>query len=394
MGSKDVTSAFRAAARGIDFEWPTVNLLEACAEYGFEVADVAYLAANENPYGASPRAMAAAAERLLRAAVYPSPSLIHDELHNEYADVRRALAAYCGVPEEMIMPGPGSETVLRYVTQAFIDSGDEVVCAPESYSGHPWATQIMGGVVKFVPLVDYRFNVDGFLAAVSERTKMVWLCSPNNPTGTIITDEELRRLIEGIPPSTVIVCDQAYQELVDDPEWGDGTKYLLAGHRNVVVLRTLSKAFGLAGMRIGYAIADPRVCTVIDHIREPYYISGPACAAGLAALEDSEWREDVVGKLQASRRSVGEALTALGCHVIPSQCNFLLVDTGRDAGEMYELLLRRGIVVRPGSLWGYTTHIRVSMGTEEENHRFLAAMTEILVPEGSAVESGVLRTGP
>ena len=178
-----------------------------------------------------------------------------------------------------------------------------------------------------------------------------------------------------MPPTTVVVCDQAYQELVDDPEWGDGTKYLLAGHRNVVVLRTLSKAFGLAGMRFGYAVADPEVCRVIDHIREPYYVSGPACAAALAALEDIEWRDEVVAKLIAARRSVGAALTELGCDVVPSQCNFLLVDTHRDAGDMYERLLRRGIVVRPGSLWGYHTHIRVSMGTEAENRRFVDAMT-------------------
>ena len=374
MARQDITSSFRAAARGIDFEWPTVNLLEACIEYGLKLEDVVYLAANENPYGASPRAMAAAAERLMKAAIYPSPSLIHDELHNEYADVRRALAAYCDVPEDMVMPGPGSETVLRYVTQAFIDTGDEVVAAPESYSGHPWATQIMGGVVKYVPLVDYRFDIDGFLGVVTDRTKMIWLCSPNNPTGTIITDAELARLVENVPPTTVVVCDQAYQELVDDPEWGDGTKYLLAGHRNVVVLRTLSKAFGLAGMRIGYAIADPEVCRVIDHIREPYYVSGPACAAALAALEDREWRDDVVTKLQSARRSVGAALEELGCRVVPSQCNFLLVDTGRDANDMYERLLRRGIVVRPGSLWGYDTHLRISMGTADENRRLVDAM--------------------
>ncbi len=374
MESKDVTSSFRAAASGIDFEWPTVNLLEACRSHGLRIEDVVYLAANENPYGASPRAMAAAAERLVKAAIYPSPSLIHDELHNEYADVRRALAAYCDVPEQMIMPGPGSETVLRYVTQAFIDPGDEVICAPESYSGHPWATQIMGGVVTFVPCVDYRFDIDAFIAATSERTKMIWLCSPNNPTGTIITDAELARLIENVPPTTVIVCDQAYQELVDDPAWGDGTEYLIGGHRNVVVLRTLSKAFGLAGMRFGYAIADPEVCRVIDHIREPYYVSGPACAAALAALEDLAWRDDVVAKLVAARRSVGAALTELGCDVVPSQCNFLLVDTHRDADDMYECLLRRGIVVRPGSLWGYRTHIRISMGTEDENRRLVDAM--------------------
>ena len=375
MGTHDITSSFRAAACDIDFEWPTVNLLEACAEYGIALEDVAYLAANENPFGPSPRATAAAIESLSRAAVYPSPSLRYDELRNEYADVRRALARYCGVDEDMVMPGPGSETVLRYVTQVFLDPGDEVVVAPESYSGHPWASQIMGAVVRSVPLVDYRFDIDGFLAAVTERTKMVWLCSPNNPTGTIITDAELRRLLDNVPPSTVVVCDQAYQELVDDAAWGDGTQYLLGGHRNVVVLRTLSKSFGLAGLRMGYALADPAVSSLIDRIREPYYVSGPACAATLAALEDREWAADVVAKLIAARRFVSAALTDLGCRVVPSQCNFVLVDTGVDADDLYERLLRRGIVVRSGSIWGYKTHLRISMGTDAENRRLIAALT-------------------
>jgi histidinol-phosphate aminotransferase len=375
MGTPHISSSFRAAACDIDFEWPTVNLLEACAQNGVALGDVAYLAANENPYGPSPRATAAAIEALTRAAVYPSPSLRYDELRNEYADVRAALADYCAVDEDMVMPGPGSETVLRYVTQVFVDPGDEVVAAPESYSGHPWASQIMGAVVKYVPLVDYRFDIDGFLAAVTERTKMVWLCSPNNPTGTIITDDELRRLLDNVPPTTAVVCDQAYQELVDDPAWGDGTQYLRDGHRNVVVLRTMSKSFGLAGLRMGYAIADPAVCSLIDRIREPYYVSGPACAATLAALDDREWSADVVAKLIAARRSVSAALTDLGCRVVPSQCNFVLVDTGVDGDELYARLLRRGIVVRSGNLWGYTTHLRISMGTDEENRRLIAALT-------------------
>ncbi len=372
--SSPLATSFRAAACDIDFEWPTVNLLEACAEFGIDVDDIAYLAANENPYGPSPAAIEAATRSLSLAAVYPSPSLRYDELRNEYAEVRDALAAYCGVDADMVMPGPGSETVLRYVTQVFVDAGDEIVTAPESYSGHPWACQIMGAKVDYVPLVDYRFDIDGLLSAVNERTKMIWLCSPNNPTGTIITDDELRRLIENVPPSTVVVCDQAYQELVDDPSWGDGTGYLLDGHRNVVVLRTMSKAFGMAGLRMGYAIADPEVCSLIDRIREPYYVSGPACAATLAALEDLAWCHDVVAKLQAGRRFVTESLTDLGCTVVPSQCNFVLVDTGIDASDMYERLLRRGIVVRPGNIWGYDTHLRISMGTDDENRRLVAAM--------------------
>ena len=137
----------------------------------------------------------------------------------------------------------------------------------------------------------------------------------------------------------------------------------------------MSKSFGLAGLRMGYAVADPAVCALIDRIREPYYVSGPACAATLAALEDREWSADVVAKLIASRRFVSAALTDLGCHVIPSQCNFVLVDTGVDADDLCERLLRRGIVVRSGSIWGYKTHLRISMGTDEENRRLIAAMT-------------------
>lgn len=378
IGADMLARSFRAAVCDIDFEWPTVNLLDACRQYGLEIDDVAYLAANENPYGPSPKALAAATESLSLARVYPSPSLRYDELRNEYAEVRDALAAYCGVPADMVMPGPGSETVLRYVTQVFVDPGDEIVTAPESYSGHPWACQIMAADVRYVPLRDYRFDIDAFLATVSDRTKMVWLCSPNNPTGTIITDEELRRLVANVPASTVIVCDQAYQELVDDPSWGDATQLLLEGHRNVVVLRTMSKAFGLAGLRMGHAIADPEVCSLIDRIREPYYISGPSCAATLAAPDDLDWCREVVRKLQAGRRWVTQQLTELDCTVVPSQCNFVLADTGVAAGVMYDRLLRRGVVVRPGDIWGYDTHLRISIGTDEENRRLVAAMAAAL----------------
>lgn len=378
METSHLDGAFRQAACDIDFEWPTVNLLEACTEYGIDVEDVAYLAANENPFGPSPRALEAAIASLSLARVYPSPSLRYDELRNEYAEVRDALAAYCGVEPGMIMPGPGSETVLRYVTQVFVDPHDHIVASPESYSGHPWACQIMGAQVDYVPLRGYRFDLDAMLAAVTGHTKMAWLCSPNNPTGTFITDDELRHFIENVPPSTIVVCDQAYQELVDDPSWGDATRYLLDGHPNVVVLRTMSKAFGLAGLRMGYAIADPAVCDLIDHVREPYYVSGPACAAALAALEDLEWCRDVTARLRAGRRYVTDELTRLGCTVVPSQCNFVLADTHVDADVMYERLLRQGIVVRPGNIWGYHTHLRISMGTDDENRRLVAAMAVAL----------------
>lgn len=202
------------------------------------------MASNENPFGPSPMAVAAAGRALQQAAIYPSSQY-------DYAELTRTLASYAGVSADLIAPGPGSETVARYLTQLFLDPGAEVIASPQSYDGHPLASRIIGATVRFVPPVDYHYDVDAIIAAVTERTRIIWLCNPDNPSGTILTADETQRLVRSVPPTTAVIFDEAYWEFVDDPDSGDGLDLLLAGHRNVVVLRTLSKAFGLAALRVG-----------------------------------------------------------------------------------------------------------------------------------------------
>jgi histidinol-phosphate aminotransferase len=372
----DITSSFNDSVQGLDYYWPGTSIREACERYDLRPDQVIKMASNECAYGPSPRAVEAAAAALSRSAIYPSSRY-------DYEELRLAFATYAGVDPEMIAPAPGSETMVRYLCQVFLGHNAEAVVSSQSYDGHPIASCISGATVRRVPPAGYRYDVDGLLAAVTDRTRIIWVCNPDNPSGTALTAAEARRLVESVPAIVAVVFDQAYHEFVDDPDWGDGTALLREGHRNVVVLRTLSKAFGLASLRLGYAVADPKLCTVLDNVREPFYIAGPSCAAGIAAVtEDVEWSRRVCAEIVAERRRVTAALEELGLEVVPSQANFVLVDTGRDGTELYERLMRHGIIVRLGSIWDWDTHVRITIGKPEHNDRMLAAMAEELATLG------------
>ena len=368
MDTPDITQAFRDAAKGLDFYWPGTSINEACERYGLAPEQVIKMASNENAYGPSPKAIAAARNALEKAAIYPSAKY-------DYAGLKRALADYAGVDANMIAPGPGSESVARYIAHLFISPGDEVVVALQSYDGHAWVSRLMGGVVRSVPLVAYRYDIDAVLAAVNERTRIIWICNPINPTGTILSRSEARRLVESVSPTTAVVFDQAYREFANDPDYGDGLELLLDGFRNVVVLRTLSKMFGIAAIRLGYGIATPEICTIIDSTCEPFHISGPACAAGVAAVtQDRMWAGGIRDLIVSERGRIEQSLTGMGLGVVPSQGNYVLVDTGADALDLYERLMSHGIIVRLGSIWHYDTHLRITVGTKAQNDRMLAAM--------------------
>ena len=372
MAIDDITCSFRDSVLGLDYYWPGTSIREACERFGLRPDQVLKMASNECAYGPSPKALEAAQRALARSAIYPSSKY-------DYAELRRAFAAYAGVDDGMIAPAPGSETMCRYLCEIFLGRGAEAVVSSQSYDGHPIASCIAGARVVSVPPSGYRYDVDGFIAAVTDRTRVIWVCNPDNPSGTWLTRAETRRLVESVPPHVAVVFDEAYHEFADDPEYGGGLELLLDGHRNVVVLRTLSKAFGLAALRLGYAIADPELCTVVDNIREPFYIAGPSCAAGIAAVtEDVEWSRRVCAEVVSERARVSAALGDLGLDVVPSQANFVLADTHRDGTELYERLMKHGIIVRLGSIWGWDTHVRITMGMPEHNDRMLAAMEEEL----------------
>ena len=188
MDTLDITHSFRPATQGLDYYWPGTSIREACERHGLTPEQVVKMASNENPYGPSPMAVAAAGEALQRSAIYPSSRY-------DYAELTAALAAYAGVSPDLVAPGPGSETVARYLTHLLLESGTEVIASPQSYDGHAIASRIMGAAVQFVPPVDYRYDVDAIIAAVTERTRIIWVCNPDNPSGTMLTAEETRRLV-------------------------------------------------------------------------------------------------------------------------------------------------------------------------------------------------------
>ena len=368
MATDDITCSFRDSVLGLDYYWPGTSIREACERFGLQPEQVLKMASNECAYGPAPKALEAAQQALSRSAIYPSSKY-------DYAELRRAFAGYAGVAEDMIAPAPGSETMCRYLCEIFLGRDTEAIVSSQSYDGHQIASCIAGARVVAVPPAGYRYDIDGIIGAVTPRTRIIWVCNPDNPSGTALSRAEARRLVEAVPPEVAVVFDQAYREFVDDPDFGDGLDLLREGHRNVVVLRTLSKAFGLAALRLGYAIADPELCTVVDNIREPFYIAGPSCAAGVAAVtQDAEWSRRVCEETVAERTRVQQALTELGLDVVPSQANFVLVDTHRDGIELYEGVMRHGIIVRLGSIWGWDTHVRITIGMPEHNDRMLAAV--------------------
>ena len=329
------------------------------------LTDLAKLASNENPYGPSPRVFEAIEAELCNIWQYPEQS---------FYDLKHAIAAHNGLDFENVVVGHGSETIIQLIPQLLVEPGDEVVLADATYGRHEEASKLMNARLRVVPLRDHHFDVEAMTAAVSPRTKMVWMASPNNPTGTVVTRDELYWLLEQLPGSVTLVVDQAYREYVDDPAYGDAAEALRGGHDNVVALRTFSKAYGLAGLRLGYGLLSKRMAWLLDTIKEPFNVNRLSLVAGVAALADQAWLAKVVQAAIAGRNLLTGELTRLGCEVVPGQANFVFVDVHRHAAGLYEPLLRRGVIVRPAGGWGYPTHLRVTVGTPEQNVRFLEAL--------------------
>ena len=338
-------------------------------EFGIPLERIVKLASNENPYGPSPAAVAAIPGEFANLYMYP---------WQEFDDLRRHVAEANGVEPCNVVLGSGSEAIVQLIPRLYIEPGDEVIVSPQSYSRYAVGSAVMGAVVRPVSLVEYRFDLDAVASAVNERTKIIWLCSPNNPTGTIIRRDEMRSFLAAISETVAVVLDQAYGEFVDDPEYGEGVRLVREGRPNIIVLKTFSKAYALAGLRLGYAIADGAICQMLDRIEEPFFLNRAATAAGMAALADTGWLERSLTAIRQARTYLSKGLSTLGCTVVPSQANFVLAEVGCDARALFERLMRRGLIVRPADGWGYPTHIRVTVGTPEQNETCLDLLAEEL----------------
>jgi histidinol-phosphate aminotransferase len=322
------------------------------------------LASNESPYGLLPGVAAVLAEQTAGVSRYPDMTATR---------LVEAIAAHHGVDPQRVAVGAGSVEVCGQLASATVETGDEVVFGWRAFEAYPIITAVAGGTAVRVPLVDHVHDVDAMAAAVTDRARLVFLCNPNNPTGTAVGREELLRLADAIPADVLLVIDEAYREYVDADAVPDA--FTLLGDRpNVVVTRTFSKAFALAGLRVGYCLADPEVAGAVRKCQVPFSVSGLAQEAAIAALGDLEEVRRRAKLTVAERERVRTALLDTGYDVPPSQANFVWLPLGERSAGFAAHCFERSVVVRPFAGEG----VRVTVGTDTENDAFLALAAEFL----------------
>ena len=340
---------------------PGKSAAQAEDEHG--ITDAIKLASNENPYPPVPavvEAVAAAAGDVNRYGDHRA------------TDLRAAIAGWLDVDVDRVAAGCGSVGLLQQLLLAYVDPGDEVVYPWPSFEAYPIDVQLTGGVEVTVPLVDHTFDLEAVAAAVTDRTKLVLLANPNNPTGTAVHVDQLRRLVEQVPGDVLVVVDEAYREFVT-ADLGDPITDLQPGHPNVVVLRTFSKAFGLAALRTGYAVADPEVVVELDKVLIAFAVNHLAQVASLAAIAARDEVQAVVDRITAERDRVVASLRADGWDLPDAHANFVYLPLGSRTDVVFPEMERRGVVVRPFPGVG----MRVTIGTPAQNDRFLATLAEV-----------------
>lgn len=333
------------------------------------LTDVIKLASNENPFGCSPKAKEAIASLLDQVSIYPDGGAVQ---------LTEAIAAHLGVGTDQIIFGAGSDEVILMIARAFLVPGDETIMAAPTFPQYKHNAEIEGAVIVEVPVdADGKHDLNAMLAKVNERTKIVWICNPNNPTGTMNTEAEIRAFLDAVPKHVLVVLDEAYAEYNVSGQYPDSMK-LLQDYENVISLRTFSKIYGLASLRIGYGVGRPSVIRSVNQVREPFNTTSFAQKAALAALGDQAFiescREANAKGIQQLQAKFGE----LGLRSFEAHGNFVMVDVQRPGKPVFEALLRKGIIVRHDPSWGYPTMIRVTVGSEEQNGKFLAALEEVL----------------
>jgi histidinol-phosphate aminotransferase len=325
------------------------------------------LASNENPLGPAPKALAAIRARLGQLHLYPDGDCFY---------LKERLAAKLGVGAEQLIFGNGSNEIIELAARTFMRPGDEAVMARQAFIVYKLIVQGVGGVAKQVPLRDYTHDLEAISQAVSPRTRIVFLANPNNPTGTIYRRQAWERFLERLPDEVLVIADEAYFEYVSDPDYPDSLPYH-GGSKTILTLRTFSKLYGLAALRIGYGVAPKEVIGVMQRVRQPFNVNAVAQWAALSALDDEE---HVRRSLETNRQGMeflSSEFAKLGLSYVPSHGNFILVHVGNGT-EVYQRLLIDGVIVRPVGAYELPEHLRVTVGTMEENRRFIAALEKTL----------------
>jgi len=353
---------------GIKAYIPGKPLSELERELG--IRDAIKLASNENPYGVSPKALAAMERALASGNMYPDGASY---------DLRAAIAGRFGFSLDQVVVGNGADDLILELSMAYLDDGDEVIVSRSSFPIYDIYAHAMRARLIKTPLTSgYRIDLDAMARAVTHRTRMVYVCNPNNPTGTMVTASELAAFLRRVPDDVLVVLDDAYAEMADSPEFPDSLGYVREGRRNVVVLRTFSKVYGLAGIRIGYGFGHAETLAPTFKVKQAFNVNSVAQAAGVAALEDEEFVRFTVAENRKGREVLCAAFRRLGLEFAESHTNFVLVRIGPRAGDVQQALLRRGVIVRPCAAYDLPDCLRASIGTPAENERFLAALEPLV----------------
>ena len=351
--------------RGLALYEPGKPIEETARESGLRPEQIIKLASNENPLGPSPHAVAAMQQALHHANFYPDGGGFY---------LRDALAQKLGLARENIILGNGSNEIIEFIGHAFLRSGVEMVTSGNAFIAYKLIAALFAATTVEVPDREFRFDLDAVLAAITPRTRLVFIANPNNPTGTLVRQEALEDFMARVPNEVVVVFDEAYFEYLDDPP--DTLRFVRQG-RNVIVLRTFSKIHGLANLRLGYGVAHPELIKVLQKTREPFNINGLAQAGALAGLADSEHQARTKQTTDEGRKYLEAEFAALALPFVPSVANFILVKVG-DGHAIFQALLQKGVIVR--ALKGYKLPecVRISVGTMEQNRKCIAALREVL----------------
>ncbi len=330
--------------------------------------DLIKLASNENPLGPPEKVLAAISREHGNLARYPDGGAFY---------LKQKLSERLDVAPEMITLGNGSNDVLEMLARSFLGPGTEAIVSQHCFVVYPLLTKALGANLVEIKTRNFRPDLDSTLKSINKKTRMIFLANPNNPTGTWISKKEITRFMNNLPRSILVILDEAYYEYVNSHDYPDGID-LQREYENLIVTRTFSKAYGLAGLRIGYSVSNPEIAELMNRIRQPFNVNSLSLVAAGLALDETDFLKESISINEDGMKFLEQTFSRLDLQYIPSAGNFLTVDLGQSAFPIYELLLQKGIIVRPIEVYGLPNHLRVSIGLPHENERFSEALEETL----------------
>ena len=330
---------------------------------------VVKLASNENPLGPSGKAMRAARKAIREMHLYPESKCFY---------LTQRLAEEFSISTDQILIGNGSNEIIELLARGFLSPGDQVISSEGTFLVYPILSQVCGAEYVTVPLKNFRYDLEGILNAVTERTRLIFIANPNNPTGTYVTASEVEHFLSRVPKDVIVCFDEAYVDFVDAADFPHALFHIKAKKPNIVILRTFSKSYGLAGLRVGYGLGAPELIEYLHKIRQPFNVNSIAQAAAAAALDDRFFLWRTKWLVLRGRKYLMRRFEKMGLKAIPSQANFILVDTGRDADDVFKALLEQGMIIRSMKAYGFSTWIRVTIGRRGQNVLFYRLLKKYL----------------